>query len=118
MMQDQAVALGDSTCLPLPMVPPLNTLLAVWSDGNQDDCVCPQCNDANCMMYDCHCYNTTSLMPTLSTNQLCWPHSSNNSNIYFITQARICDSTGAPFVVSTFVAVTTLVVRGNIIYLV
>ena len=123
--QEQSIALGNISCLEVPMLTssPMPTVLAVWPDDNGDGCVYPLCNDGNCVLNNCHCYASTSFVPTLSVGntsvaQLCWSYfgnNRNNTNVHLLAEARVCDNddySTTPFISETLIRVTKFLVRG------
>lgn len=48
-------------CYKIPhKIPPRHNLYAVWSIDGNDYCICPICNDSNCLYHNCECYNNTT----------------------------------------------------------
>ena len=95
-------------CVEIPKIPKMLSLYAVWPTYGEDDCICPLCNDGNCMLHDCGCYNT-SFAPELrlsstsskrdegSKYNLCWPNlmsANNETNVYFFFDALNCTDPG------------------------
>lgn len=117
---EHSVALGNTSCLEVPPIPLHQSLYVVWSGDN--DCICPLCNDGNCVLSNCQCYTTTSFTPELSTGvmsntQLCWSnigYNRNNSNVHFFTEAKVCNGTDS-FISKVFVSTSKFLVRGMLI---
>ena len=125
--QEQSVALGENSCLEIPILTssPVQTVLAVWPSDNGDSHICPLCNDGDCVLNNCHCYASASFVPTLSvghanTAQLCWSNlgeSRNNTNIHFLAESRVCDSDNystIPFIRTTLLSAVKFLVRGMV----
>lgn len=103
---------------------PMQTIFAAWLQDNGDTCVCPLCDNSNCVLSNCHCYTFPSFVPTLSiqhgnTAQLCCSNfgtERNKTNIHLLAEERVCDSedfSTTPFISKSLVSATRFLVRGN-----
>ena len=121
---EQSVALGNSSCIEVPPVLVHQSLYAVWP--GDPDCICPLCNDGNCVLGNCQCYGSSSFAPELNTGisgnaMLCWSNldnSKNNSKIHFITETTVCNGTGlrfGPVFSKRFVGSSEFLVRGKLL---
>lgn len=118
----------NESCVEIPNVPPMQSLYIVWPSGGQQDCICPLCDDGNCVLTNCECYSTLApkLRPTntsLSYN-FCWPVSRlfNNSNVsdiqfYFFYETKNCENniTEVPFLGRKYISYVSIVNEGNFI---
>ena len=57
--QEVSVALGDNGCSKVPDIPEHQSLYAVWPSDDGTDCICPLCDDGDCVLSNCECYNST-----------------------------------------------------------
>ena len=103
------MAVGNQSYLDVPRIPPDQSLYVVWP-GDGDECTCPLCDDHNCLLRDCECYNTTSFAPKLINGatdnpQLYWSsvaYEKNNTSVFLFTEARVCGNTLSPFITKIF----------------
>ena len=51
--------LKDGGCLKIPVILKEQSLYAVWPSDENIDCICPLCDDRNCVLSNCECYNAT-----------------------------------------------------------
>ncbi len=124
---EQSVALGNGSCIEVPPVLVNQSLYVAWP--GDPDCICPLCNDGNCVLGNCQCYSRSSFAPELNTrmsgnNILCWSNlitSRNNSKVHFFTESTVCNGTGlrsGPTFSKRFIGSSTFLVRGKLIQLI
>ena len=115
------MAVGNQSYLDVPRIPLDQSLYVVWP-GDGDECTCPLCDDHNCLLLDCECYNTTSFAPKLiygatDNPQLYWSsvaYEKNNTSVYLFTEARVCGNTLSSFITKIFFTnYTKFLVRGK-----
>ena len=94
-----SVAIGNSSCIEVPPVSAHQSLYVAWP--GDPDCICPLCNDGNCVLANCQCYSIrrSSFALELSTgtsgnNNLYWSNiitSKNNSKVHFFAETTACN---------------------------
>ena len=120
---EQSVALGNSSCIEVPPALVHQSLYVVWP--GDPDCICPLCNDGNCVLSNCRCYSSSSFAPELNAvisgnTMLCWSNfdnSKNNSKIHYIAETTVCNGTGlrlGPVFSKRFVGSSEFLVRGKL----
>ena len=120
---EQSVVLGNSSCIEVPPVSVHQSLYVVWP--GDPDCICPMCNDGNCVLGNCQCYSSSSFAPEINIGisgnaMLCWSNlenNRNNSKIHFFVEIIPCSSnTGShPLFNKRFVGSSKFVVRGKML---
>ena len=98
-----SITLGDDGCLEVPKIHEIQSLYVVWPNGDNTDCICPLCDDSDCTLHNCECYNS-AFAPELQLKSgtslngnytLCWPRLSsdqNNSEVYFFFEVSTSSS--------------------------
>lgn len=118
-----SIAIGNSSCIEVPPVLAHQSLYVVWP--GDPDCICPLCNDGNCVLANCQCYSRSSFAPELNTgtsgnNILCWSNlitSKNNSKIHFFAETTVCNGTrlrSGPVFSKRFIGSSKFLIRGKL----
>ena len=108
----------------MPEIPELQNLYVVWPSDNGTDCICPLCDDGNCVLSNCECNKKKmTFVPELQSNfskyTLCWPNllaDRNNSHIYFFFEAQTHNQPNI-FLFRIYDSVYNLVIRSELVFL-
>ena len=106
----------------MPVILKDQSLYAVWSSDEfiDVDCICPLCDDGNCVLNNCEYYNAT-IGPKVAYDSgdkfsLCWRSleaDMNNSYIYFFYEALANPPQQMP-VIRKYDIVYNIVIRGEL----
>ena len=115
--------LKDEGCLRIPVIFKEQGLYAVWpSDHDEnEDCICPLCDDGNCVLSNCECYNSTLGPKIIHDSQtdnfsLCWPDmqtDKNGSHVYFFYEISADQSQYMP-VIRNYAAAYNIIIEGEL----
>ena len=105
----------------MPEIPEHQNLYIVWPSDKGTDCICPLCDNGNCVLSNCECYKKNmTFVPELQSNYskytLCWSNlltDRNNSYIYFFFEAQ----THNMFLFRIYDSVYNLVIRSELVFL-
>ena len=111
--------LKERGCLKIPVIKE-QSLYAVWPSDEKSDCICPLCDDGNCVLNNCECYNATFgpeiLHDSTDNFSLCWPDlqtDKNNSRVYFFYEV-LADPSQPMTVTRKYDIVYNIIIRGEL----
>ena len=117
--------MGDG-CVDVPKIPSMQSLYIVWPGRNHQDCICPLCDDGNCVLKNCDCYSTpapklrSTKFNTTTRYSFCWSQSdlpavkhASKIQLYFFYETKNCANNDSklvtPFLVrkySSYIIIT------------
>ena len=107
-------------CLKIPVILKEQSLYAVWPNDENTDCICPLCDDGNCILNNCECYNATFgpeiIHESTDNFSLCWSDLQtvkNNSHVYFFYEV-LADPSQHMTVTRKYEIAYNIIIRGEL----